>query len=164
MEEIKMNINDLKIGEYYMFEFKIFKGEPPVMVKLVDWSDSEHQVLIVRVKHMGEKPFLVTVANLRELTSGELYEVASSTLKTALSKYFGVLYDVTCQIWQGIVNVYTMLWKAYVKYVAKVRCKIFDKHDVYWELDVKYSDSDHEHYLVGYCKDCEKRHTKGLYY
>lgn len=159
-----MNINDLKIGEYYMFEFKIFKSEPPVMMKLVDWSDSEHQVMMVRVKHMDEKPFLVTVDNLRELTSSELYEVASSTLKTGLANFFGALYDVTNQIWQGILSAYTMLWERLAKHVTQIRCEIFDKHDVYWSLDVKYSDSDHEHYLVGYCKDCGKRHTKGLYY
>lgn len=159
-----MNINDLKIGEYYMFEFKIFKGEPPVMVKLVDWSDDEETVKMVFVHRPDIKPFDVYVGNLRELTSGELYEVASGTLKTALANFFGVLYDVTYQIWEGIKSVYVQLWKSYVKYITKIRCKIFDKHDVYWSLDVKYSDSDHEHYLVGYCKDCDKRHTKGLYY
>ena len=75
-----MNINDLKIGEYYMFEFKIFKGEPPVMVKLVDWSDDEETVKMVFVHRPDIKPFDVYVGNLRELTSGELYEVASGTL------------------------------------------------------------------------------------
>lgn len=159
-----MNINDLKMGEYYMFEFKIFKGEPPVMVKLVDWTDDKNTVKMIFVHRPDMKPFDVPVGNLREVTSGELYAVAKNNLKTGLANFFGALYDVTCQIWQGIVSVYTMLWKAYMKYVTKVRCKIFDKHDVYWSHYVEYSSSDHEHYLEGYCKDCGKRHTKGLYY
>lgn len=159
-----MNINDLKIGEYYAFEFKIFKGEPPVMVKVIDWGEENHTVYIVRAFHPHEKPFICTVANLRELTSGELAEIIKTNLSRGFENFFGALYDVTCQIWQGIVQVCTMLWKSYVKYVTKIRCNICDKHDVYWELEVRYSDSDHEHYLVGYCKDCGKRHTKGLYY
>lgn len=158
-----MNINDMRLNEYYMFEFKIFKGEPPVLVKVVAWSEEDHTVYVVRASRPNEKPFTCTVENLRELTSGELYEVASRNLKTALANFFGTLYDVTYQIWQGIVNVYTMLWKAYVKYVTKIRCKIFDKHDIYWETNVQYSESDHEWYLNGYCKDCGKHHTKELY-
>lgn len=162
-----MNINDLKIGEHYMFEFKIFTDEPPVMVKLVDWTDAKNTVKMIFVHRPDMKPFDVPVGNLRELTSGELYAVAKNTLKTGLANFFGALYDVTYQIWQGIKTVYIMLWKSYVKYVTKIRCKIFDKHDVYWELDVHHNVSDnewyHERYLNGYCKDCGKHYTKGLY-
>lgn len=159
-----MNINDLKIGEYYAFEFIIFKGEPPVMVKVIDWGEENHKVYVVRALHPNEKPFECTVINLRELSSDELAEIAKTNLKRRLENFFGTLYDATEKVWQGIVQVCTILWKSCVKYVTKIRCNIFDKHDVYWSLDVQYSDSDHEHYLVGYCKDCGKRHTKGLYY
>lgn len=159
-----MNIKDVKIGEYYAYEFKIFKGEPPVLMKVIDWGEEENRLYVVRAFHQYEKPFDIHVSSLRELTSGEIAQIVNTNLKRGLENFFGALYDVTYQIWQGIVSVYTMLWKAYVKYVTKIRCKIFDKHDVHWSLCVQYSDSDHEYYLVGYCKDCDKRHTKGLYY
>lgn len=63
-------------------------------------------------------------------------------------------------MWNNVLDAYTDLWN---KLVGTIECKL-GKHDVYWSLDVKYSDSDHEHYLEGYCKNCGERHTKGLYY
>ena len=106
----------------------------------------------------------VFVSQLREPTSGELWELGVKPMAKdfvwSLGKLLKEIVKAMIDMWNNLVDACTDLWN---KLVSTIECKL-GKHDVYWELEVRYSDSDHEHYLVGYCKDCGKRHTKGLYY
>lgn len=156
-----MHINDLKLGEYYMFVFKHIENEDILVRLRAIHGQHDLECTLVSLDCIDiYETFPVDPRSLRELTSDEYMKYI---IKPAASTFFTKLYDVLYQLWKGVQAVGTLLWESLVRFVTLVRCHIWDIHEIDWIPTWFYSDSDHEHYRVGFCKHCGKRVSLGEY-
>lgn len=154
-----MHINDLEVGQYYMFVFKHIEHED-ILVRLhtihgqglieVDLMSLEKDGIYARVS--------TNPRSLRELTSDEYI---THIIKPAARNFGSKLYELCNNVWQGIVSALTNLWEGIVTFVTLVRCNIWDIHEITWVRRGIWSDSDHEYYKSGFCKHCGKHVTLG---
>lgn len=156
-----MHINDLEVGEYYMFVFKFIEHED-ILVRL-NAIHGQHDLEIGLVSLENIDIYATIPADprsLRELTSDEYI---THVIKPTARNFGSKLYELCTDIWQGIVSAVKSFWEGIVTFVELVRCNVWDKHEIDWIPTWFYSDSDHEHYRVGFCKHCGKRVSLGEY-
>lgn len=152
-----MHINDLEVGEYYMFVFKHIESDDILVRLRAIHGQNDLEIGLVSLESIDIYTTIpADPRSLRELTSDEyITHVIKPTARNVGSK----LYELCNEVWQGIVSAVTSLWEGIVTFVELVRCNIWDKHEIEWLEHWYYSDSDHEFYKAGYCKRCGKRVT-----
>lgn len=156
-----MHINDLEVGQYYMFVFRFVEYEDiPVKLNAIH-GQHDVKVSLLSLESIDiEHSISADPRSLRELTSDEYIK---HIIKPATRNFGAKLYDLCNNIWQGIVSAFKSIWEGLVTFVTLVRCKVWDIHEIDWIPTWFYSDSDHEHYRVGFCKHCGKRVSLGEY-
>lgn len=156
-----MHINDLEVGEYYMFVFKHIESEDILVRLRAIHGQHDLECTLVSLDSIDiYETFPVDPRSLRELTSDEYI---THVIKPAARNFGSKLYELCNNIWQGIVSAFKSFWEGIVTFVTLVRCNVWDIHEVDWIPTWFYSDSDHEHYRVGFCKHCGKRVSLGEY-
>lgn len=153
-----MHINDLEVGQYYMFVFKFVENED-TLVRL-NAIHGQNEVEIELVTRESDDIYVllpVDPRSLRELTSDEY---VNCVIKPAVSNFGSKFYELCNDVWQGIVSAVKSFWEGIVTFVTLVRCNVWDIHEIEWVRRWIWSDSDHEYYKSGFCKHCGKHVTQ----
>lgn len=154
-----MHINDLEVGEYYMFVFKHIENEDILVRLRAIHGQHDLECTLVSLDSIDiYETFPVDPRSLRELTSDEYIK---HIIKPATRNFGAKLYDLCNNIWQGIVSAFKSFWEGIVTFVTLVRCNVWDIHEIEWVRRGIWSDSDHEYYKSGFCKHCGKHVTLG---
>lgn len=153
-----MHINDLEVGEYYMFVFKFVENEDiPVRLNAIH-GQNDVEISLLSLESVDiEHSIAADPRSLRELT-GEEYII--HVMKPAARNFGTNLYDRCNEIWQGIVSAFRSLWEGLVTFLELVRCNVWDIHEITWVRRHIWSDSDQEYYKSGFCKHCGKHVTQ----
>lgn len=154
-----MHINDLEVGQYYMFVFKHIEHED-ILVRLhTIHGQHDLECTLVSLDSIDiYETFPVDPRSLRELTSDEYIK---HIIKPAARNFGSKLYDFLDQLYKAICKPIVLLWEGIVTFVTLVRCNIWDIHEITWVRRGIWSDSDHEYYKSGFCKHCGKHVTLG---
>lgn len=154
-----MHINDLEVGQYYMFVFKHIENEDILVRLRAIHGQHDLECTLVSLDSIDiYETFPVDPRSLRELTSDEYMKYI---IKPAARNFGSKLYDLCNNVWQGIVSAVKTFWEGIVTFVSLVRCHIWDIHEITWVRRGIWSDSDHEYYKSGFCKHCGKHVTLG---
>lgn len=150
-----MDIFDVKVGEYYMYEFQILDSEPIIM-KVTDVVSATHVNCMVLSKSGFVFHKEIPVDRLRELTLEEQYSV----LRGAFRRFWDKLQDCIESLWYKLVAITERTIISLITMRLRWGCKHSNNHqNVIW-FETKYSDSDHYYYDEGKCRDCGQRVTK----
>lgn len=153
-----MHINDLEVGQCYMFVFRFVENEDiPVRLNAIH-GQHDVKVSLLSLESIDiEHSISADPSSLRELTSDEYI---THVIKPAARNFGSKLYELCNNIWQGIVSAFKSFWEGIVTFATLVRCNVWDIHEIDWLEHYYLNDYDNKYYRAGYCKHCGKRVTQ----